>query len=785
MTSRFITPVYHPQSRIGLVMPGAKLYFYEVGSSTTFKDTFADREEQVKNSNPVIANGAGVFPDIYGSGEYRVVLEWGGVQQWERDNVTWADVSSSISSFPTKDDVKSGTTTSGEVISPEIGQLLFTEGYDSIVDGGHAGYVVFPPDTFTVDDILYLQLDNGNQAQRLKIPTQNFDTIEEAIAAGWLGIGDTAKIKTRPIPYSVVENGTGTDDGGKYIDLDNGNQLEILNTSFVTFDQYGAVGDGSTNDSTQIQAAVDGFENIQGVEGKIYVCGNVTVPSNTQIKNASFLSLDNLGENESIFQTSESENIAFENLNIDGNSGAQTASIVNALNLSGSNITVKNCEIYNTTWNAVTGIPPFDNSFVLDNYLHDLGGRGFTHNLDLLETSSNTIISRNTIINCGSTGISLLAGEEATDTPSAGVIDWIIDSNTVKNCGLTVVAGGIGGYSSNNIRLTISNNIIENVTNHMHHVGGQDVKVVGNTGKNIANIGVLARNFPNSGTGDGAPLMSGAVISNNHISTVSGTGTNINGGIVLANCDEFTVSGNRIDDVFNQGIYVQGLALNRDIRCENGTIVGNSISNAGASMGISDQAEGILLTDADKITISGNSVNASYQSCIKVKGCEHVTISGNSATDSVTNNGIQVSEIADGGITSQNIDISGNVATGNSQFGIRVDDNVIRATVVGNGSNGNTTGQVFLGSIVSSLVRCNTGRRDYNGMISNVANGGTIPHFLEDTPTRYSIIPTVPNRAVAITGVDATNLTVSLQDLDGNLIAVAEPVVWEASAEIT
>lgn len=51
-----------------------KLRFVESGTNNTDKDTFADINESVPNPNPVILDGAGRAPNIFGTGTYSVIL---------------------------------------------------------------------------------------------------------------------------------------------------------------------------------------------------------------------------------------------------------------------------------------------------------------------------------------------------------------------------------------------------------------------------------------------------------------------------------------------------------------------------------------------------------------------------------------------------------------------------------------------------------------------------------------------------------------------------------------
>ena len=54
--------------------------------------------------------------------------------------------------------------------------------------------------------------------------------------------------------YIVVAGGTGVDDGGSYLDMDNGNQLELNLGIKVSVLQYGGVGDGLTNNNSVFTA---------------------------------------------------------------------------------------------------------------------------------------------------------------------------------------------------------------------------------------------------------------------------------------------------------------------------------------------------------------------------------------------------------------------------------------------------------------------------------------------------------------------------------------------------
>ena len=86
MTSRFVLPLADVGA--GLTpSSGAQLFFYETGT-TTPKDTYSDSAGTTPNANPVVADSVGVFPDIFISGTYKVVLKnAANIQQWAADPV--------------------------------------------------------------------------------------------------------------------------------------------------------------------------------------------------------------------------------------------------------------------------------------------------------------------------------------------------------------------------------------------------------------------------------------------------------------------------------------------------------------------------------------------------------------------------------------------------------------------------------------------------------------------------------------------------------------------------
>lgn len=151
MASRFISPTLDvgPGAKPA---SGAKLNFFETGTSTP-KDTFTTAAADIPNANPVISDSNGVFPDIFISGTYKVILT-------------------------TKDDVQTGFGEKDPVISDDsqtfdnvvdlvasrlsAGTLTKTIDYSSTQRGGGAEYLIKTAAQATTDGDIFSASTTGN-----------------------------------------------------------------------------------------------------------------------------------------------------------------------------------------------------------------------------------------------------------------------------------------------------------------------------------------------------------------------------------------------------------------------------------------------------------------------------------------------------------------------------------------------------------------------------------------------------------------------------------------------
>ena len=52
---------------------GAKMFTFSSGTNTP-KTTWIDAEESVRHANPIVADSNGIFPEIYGNNEYKIII---------------------------------------------------------------------------------------------------------------------------------------------------------------------------------------------------------------------------------------------------------------------------------------------------------------------------------------------------------------------------------------------------------------------------------------------------------------------------------------------------------------------------------------------------------------------------------------------------------------------------------------------------------------------------------------------------------------------------------------
>ena len=121
-------------------------------------------------------------------------------------------------------------------------------------------------DTTTADDAEDTIVTAGGKRWKRLLQSEKYDVVADAIADTTLRVGQVIETSGYNSvddgggnKYQVVAGSTGTDDGGSYIDTDNGLQLKgLFPGRLVRVEHFGVSGDLKTVDqSSKVQAAID------------------------------------------------------------------------------------------------------------------------------------------------------------------------------------------------------------------------------------------------------------------------------------------------------------------------------------------------------------------------------------------------------------------------------------------------------------------------------------------------------------------------------------------------
>lgn len=216
--SRFILPIQSAYDSNGKPLNGAKLYFYEVGTSTP-KDTYSDEALTTVNTNPVVADASGRFGDIYLSGQYDATLKD------SLDVTIWgAEKTTSMSLFG--DSILTFDTVAAMVASKalSVGDIVETAGYYAAGDGGGAKYQIVAATTGTDDGGSFINLDT----HQAKLLSSGATHVKQFGAKGD-GINDDTAAIQAAIDYSNTLGVLDDASGGQEVHIDVG-QYMISNT---------------------------------------------------------------------------------------------------------------------------------------------------------------------------------------------------------------------------------------------------------------------------------------------------------------------------------------------------------------------------------------------------------------------------------------------------------------------------------------------------------------------------------------------------------------------------
>ncbi len=381
-----------------------------------------------------------------------------------------------------------------------------------------------------------------------------------------------------------------------------------MGSSFINPYNYGAVGDGITNDYAAFVAAITAQTSSTGYHAVIVPNGTFLLNSTLNLPTGARL----LGMGGTIKTGSgtanvrtmfvNGNNVIIEQITFDGSNlnTAVKAAILGA-DFGTSNVEIKYCRFLNI---PNTGFPvtnqnshaiSFDanTAIIMGNYVPQASG-------DSINCNSGTyIVTHNTILNSGDGGI-------AFNNNANGVIS----NNIITNCNLGIGAGPEGNTTDSDItshQMIVANNKITNCNYALNfgyygfvgRLGPTNFSVVGNTIKNSG-----AGGFYYSGNPSSNILVQGVVSGNTFVSiggsySFWNTGVDWSRGIWIQNAQGININSNTFGDPSNADVI------------------------------------GIDLTSSNVLTISNNlfSTNTAFtmNGCINGGSCSNITIIGNNS----------------------------------------------------------------------------------------------------------------------------------------------------------
>lgn len=447
---------------------------------------------------------------------------------------------------------------------------------------------------------------------------------------------------------------------------------------------YGAVGDGVTDDTSAIQAAIEAAAASTRTK-------TVTVPAGRYVVSRIFVrigvTLEGVGgavleqKAAGSFSTVQipdgATGATVRNLEIDGESASQTG-LVNGIDISADRATLEGCYIHDTSGKGVAATAPAFWVTIRGNRVERAGGSGIG-----ISGANHVVVSSNHIENTGGAGVGIAA--------SAREVAVVV--NTIRDCTLD----GVVGYESTLKNITATGNIVNTPGNHGLHLGGQGIVMADNVIYNVqVGHGLFVRNHDDTTAHD-------VSITGNAVWTSAQSAVRVD----IA--DGVTISGNSGNGT-TTAIYA--------LLSANVAIDGNMMRNSSIS--------GCRVDQSSAVTVAGNVFESSGADAIYLTGSSLVSVSGNTVDGTTAGRGIRL-------IRTQKVSVAGNVLQSIATDGIFGGDGATPAsatvlvTVTGNTIDG--TGATGISTIESSdrwLVDSNIVQNTTGTAVSLVGSNNSI-----------------------------------------------------------
>ena len=554
-------------------------------------------------------------------------------------------------------------------------------------------------------DGVYQQKDGYNVSGavvQFSVAPPNLSTIEVMV------------IEVLPVGATTASQVSFTQAGSTY-----GRNVQLKLQESVSVQDFGAVGDGVTDDTAAINAAF-------AVGGKIYfpsgtyLCSTITLASSdTHIfgSKKSVIKLKN-SVNVDLLDLSNFDNITISDLTFDGNKANQTVD-VNAVCIRGngcSNVILQNCTVKNS---ALTGanIINSDGIKIVNNLFTDCGTKNSVNSGDAMYLAFNTndYVSGNTVVNPARIGIIIKGSAGPTATNGTVIGNYVINSGE----------NGIG-TEDGNARILIVNNVVVDSGDNAFASTKAGI-AVGEVGEKVTVSGNIIHN---SGS-YGIEVTHGAdetIVSNNSITSSGAMGifaTAVDGSGGL---DNLVITGNNITTTVTDGIFISAALTNPLIAANlntNISILSNVVRGAAR--------DSIVCSAMLDFNVSNNTIHTTTTaSGIRVINSEEGSVSDNYITE-VASRGVYLQGAA---INCNNVAVKNNTIIDAGTWGVFLiaSDN---ASVMGNtirnrtGATPTTVGVRSEGAGNANLIVNNDVRGIATGISSTVSGTAdtTTPNF--------------------------------------------------------
>ena len=392
----------------------------------------------------------------------------------------------------------------------------------------------------------------------------------------------------------------------------------VINLDHV-FDvrDYGTVGDGVTDDSAAIQAAINAATIANGVvffpmPATSYFIASALVPkSNTTMRGVEGSKILFTGIN-SIDSSAAITNWTCEKLIFDGQLGASKGIVLDQA--TSTFITVKDCEFQNMGTTAVTGrameIEASNNVWINNNNVHDCFG-------GIVVTNCNKVFITNNVVKdmgpgSGSGQNCILVWANAAD-PGDSSIEMVTIANnlceTGTDNGIRLTSQGFvdPGTTAGSINyVTVTGNVVKDMGVDCFRLDASNMSVTGNVAINPGNGGFRANSCSNT------------VIADNIALTTSARTSNITAGINIGLSQSASVASNNsitgntiIGDQWENGIWCFGnqptSTTGQGLLVSDNTLIDTGTDTPG------DARAGITINRYNDVTITGNRLDNTFE----------------------------------------------------------------------------------------------------------------------------------------------------------------------------